>query len=139
MFTKVFWEDFAWEHLMVGSDTQAARARGTCRSSHQVLLGTGVSARPLLCCKADEKQSSSRVPLAGQQTTEGLALPPWSVGCVRGQRARNPLSAGCGHGRVPGSYSMPQHASFPSRLLKHAYAPVKYRACRQPEGEGTDF
>lgn len=34
---------------------------------------------------------------------------------------------------------MQQHAAFPSLLLKHIYALAKSRACRQPEGEGTDF
>lgn len=59
MFTKVFWEDFAWERWMVGSDTQATWARGTCRASCQVPLDIGVSAQTLPCCKAGENQSST--------------------------------------------------------------------------------
>lgn len=76
MFTKVFWEDFAWEHLMVGSDTQATWSRGTCRSSCQVRLGTGVSAQSLLHCGAGEKQSSTAECLwRGSKPRRGWSCP----------------------------------------------------------------
>lgn len=149
MFTKVFWEHFAWEHLRVDSDTQAARARGTCRSSRQVPLGTGVSTQPLPCCKVGEKQSStaecrwggsklergwscpSKLPAACWASGQGTPFPLFAA-MVRSQPDRAQQEG-------EGVTLLQRHTPFSSQLLEHTYAPEKYKACRQLEGEGTDF
>lgn len=88
----------------------------------------------LPCCEAGEKQSSAAECLWWQQTRKELEL------LVVG---RNPFGTAISAGSQPdplqqegeGVTLMQQYTSFPSWLLKHTYAPAKYRACRQLEGK----
>lgn len=120
---------------MVGSDTQATWAKGTLRSSHPVPWEGVVSTAPALLQSEREAELNSRV-LGEAANQKGAG----AAGLHTGQVGREPPFHQLCHGQGPagsrrGGSSDAAAPSFPSQPLKHTYAPVEHRACRQLEGK----